>query len=185
MVTAAACLAALRSPFIRSNQGRLFLVWMAYCGFYMALPQFVIGTVSLSSDVDRATSYLHLGAGDELVIALPAMLAIPVVTRPLARYFLESMDCDAGGLPGGRQRVQQMFVCGTLPVLVGTVLIIPPGDGRGDTVTCHRGDRRTRLGAGVGLAPGRCCCKGVFRQVVHCPAAGRGDHAVTVVSACP
>lgn len=51
----------LRGPG-RSTTVRLFLIWMAYGGFFQALPQVVIGAISPRSDVGMAMDYLRLRA---------------------------------------------------------------------------------------------------------------------------
>ena len=44
---------------------RLFLLWIAYCGVFMALPQVVVGALSSGSDVGMAMDYFQLGADCE------------------------------------------------------------------------------------------------------------------------
>ena len=61
LISGALCAALLRQRSWGSATARLFLVWMAYSGFFMALPQVVIGALSPRSDVGMAMDFLRLG----------------------------------------------------------------------------------------------------------------------------
>lgn len=118
------CLVVVRHARLRSAQMRLFLVWMAYCGLLMALPQVVIGALSTASDVGMAMEYLHLPAPAKLVAALLALLTMPLVALRLLRPVLElARQQEEIASAGARSRfVLQAIV---VPVLIGTALVIP------------------------------------------------------------
>src|SRR6185436_748430 len=50
-LTGVACVLLLRRGLGRSSTVRLFFIWMAYNGFFQALPQVVIGAISPRNDV--------------------------------------------------------------------------------------------------------------------------------------
>lgn len=108
-----------RAPWLR-----LFLVWMAYCGLFMALPQVVIGALSAGSDVGMAIAYLGLGTTAKTVAALLALVAMPLVAAWLTPHLLALADSPARIATRGA-RMRFTFQIATLPVLVATALIIP------------------------------------------------------------
>lgn len=118
------CLALLRRANLRSMQARLFLLWMAYCGLLMALPQGVIGAVSAGSDVGMAMDYLHLSVVAKHVVALLCLVSMPLVALALLRPVLElATSADDIATFGARTRFVVQAV--VLPVLIGTALVIP------------------------------------------------------------
>lgn len=119
-----ACLVVVRHARPRSVQVRLFLVWMAYCGLLMALPQVVIGALSTASDVGMAMEYLHMPAQAKLVAALLALATIPLVALRLLRPVLElAREQEEIASAGARSRFVLQAV--VVPVLIGTALVIP------------------------------------------------------------
>ncbi|MET0549426.1 MAG: hypothetical protein ABW002_09185 [Xanthomonas sp.] len=122
VLAALICMALLRHA--RGTTLRLFLVWMAYCGLFMALPQVVIGALSGGSDVGMAMDYLQLAPWVKTVSALAALLAMPLAAMWLARPLLGLADPPAR-IATPRSRTRFMFQVATLPVIVGTVLVIP------------------------------------------------------------
>jgi len=103
---------------------RLFLIWMAYCGWLMALPQVAIGALSAGSDLGMAMSYLQWSPAVRLIAAALALAAIPLAALSLLRPLLALADVPeriAG--PGARSRF--VFLCATLPGLLGTALTVP------------------------------------------------------------
>jgi len=103
---------------------RLFLIWMVYCGLLMGLPQIANGTVNGESDVGMAMNYLGLGVVTRSVLALLAIIAIPVVAMKLTTPLLELADTPER-LAGGRARSVFMSNVATVPALLGLLLIIP------------------------------------------------------------
>jgi len=119
-----ACLLALRGGRPRAGAWRLFVVWMAYCGLLMALPQVVIGALSTGSDVGMAMVYLGLSPGAKTIAALLALIAIVVVSLALLRPVLELADEPAAiATPTARTRFVLQTIA--LPMLIGTALVIP------------------------------------------------------------
>ena len=119
-----ACLIALRGGRPRPAAWRLFVIWMAYCGLLMALPQVVIGALSTGSDVGMAMVYFGLSQGAKNVAELLALVAIVVVSLALLRPTLELADDPAAvATPGARTRFVLQAIA--LPMLVGTALVIP------------------------------------------------------------
>lgn len=119
-----ACAFALRAVRFRSPSRRLFVLWMAYCGLLMALPQVAIGALSPASDVGMAMDYLQWSAQTKTVAAWLALAAIPAVALWLLRPALELAGHeDDVATSGARTRfVVQALV---LPMLAGTALVIP------------------------------------------------------------
>jgi len=108
----------------RSKTTRLFLVWMAYCGCFMALPQVVIGALSSGSDLGMAMAYLQLGATAKTMMALVALAAILPIALRLGHSLLELAD-DKARVASTRARNRFVFQVATLPALVAIVLILP------------------------------------------------------------
>jgi hypothetical protein len=121
-ISGAACWALLARGRGRTESSRLLLLWMAYAGFFMALPQVVIGAVSEASDLGRAMVYLQLGGGTRIALALAALGVMPWLALRLSRHFLALSSVAA---PVARTRVRAMFHAATLPALLGIALIVP------------------------------------------------------------
>lgn len=66
------CLWLLGRSRTRSDEVRLLLYWMAFCGCFMALPQIVIGALSPGSDIGMAMNYFAVGAAARTGMALVA-----------------------------------------------------------------------------------------------------------------
>ncbi len=119
-----ACLIALRAGRPHGGASRLFVVWMAYCGLLMALPQVVIGALSTGSDVGMAMVYLGLPQTAKDIAALFALVAIAAVALALLRPTLALAPQPADvATAGARTR----FICQAIavPMLIGTALVIP------------------------------------------------------------
>lgn len=122
VLAALACIALLRHA--RGTTLRLLLVWMAYCGMFMALPQVVIGALSSGSDVGMAMDYLQMAPPAKTASALVALMLMPLAAMWLARALLGLAD-QAARIATPRSRTRFMFQVATLPVIVGTALVIP------------------------------------------------------------
>jgi hypothetical protein len=118
------CAFLLKYRVARSSAARLFLIWMAYNGFFQSLPQVVIGSIEPENDVGMAMNYLHLGVPAKTVAALVALTAIPAVALWLRRPLL-GVAGDPGCIAGGRARMFFVFNIATLPALTAILLIIP------------------------------------------------------------
>jgi len=114
----------LRAGRPRAGAWRLFIVWMAYCGLLMALPQVVIGALSTGSDVGMAMVYFGLSPVAKTVLALLALVAIVVVSLALLRPTLELAD-DPADVATPSARTRFVFQTIALPMLIGTALVIP------------------------------------------------------------
>lgn len=118
-----ACLWAARRGAGRSPARRMGLVWMAYCGLLMALPQVVIGALSGGSDVGMAMDYLRMPVVAKTIAAGIALIAIPVVALALLGPVLELADDDARSTARARARHVLQWV--TVPALLSLVLVVP------------------------------------------------------------
>ena len=124
VLTSAGCLWWLKRGSATSGNTRLLLIWMAYCGIFMALPQVAIGAISAGSDLGMAMTYLQLGNSTKLVAAMVALAALAPIALWLTRPLLALADRpDRIATPGARTRF--VFLMATLPMLAGTVLIVP------------------------------------------------------------
>ncbi|MEI7037623.1 hypothetical protein [Fulvimonas yonginensis] len=118
------CLWLLHRPRWRSNGARLFLLWMAYCGCFMALPQVVIGALSPASDLGMAMGYLQLGTSGRLGAALLVLGLMPLLALQLCRPALETAN-SAEAVAHPRARTRFVLEAVALPALLGSVLVIP------------------------------------------------------------
>jgi len=118
------CLLLLRQGVGRSLNTRLFLVWIAYCGVFMALPQVVVGALSSGSDIGMAMGYFHLGTHAKAIAALLALAAVPLFARVFSRHLL-GLASQPAQLEGVAARSRFVFQVATLPALLAMVLILP------------------------------------------------------------
>jgi hypothetical protein len=116
------CLLRLRGDAGQSLAARLFLLWVAYCGVFMALPQVVVGALSGGSDVGMAMEYFKLGANAKAVAALVALAVIPLFAREFSRQLLGLAPTQLANA-GARSRF--VFQVATLPALLAIVLVLP------------------------------------------------------------
>src|SRR5262245_50289058 len=91
LVSGIACMVLLRGDRIRSMTVRLFVVWMAFHGFFQALPQVVMGAFNPGNDVGVAMDYFHMPADAKRVAAIVALAALIPVGRCVAREMLRVM----------------------------------------------------------------------------------------------
>jgi hypothetical protein len=118
------CLFLLRQGVGRTVAARLFLIWVAYCGVFMALPQVVVGALSSGSDVGMAMEYFRLTAPAKNIAALLALAAIPLFAREFSRQLL-GLASEPAQLAGTGGRSRFIFQVATLPALAAMVLILP------------------------------------------------------------
>jgi hypothetical protein len=118
------CLLLLRRGAGRSIPVRLFLIWVAYCGLFMALPQVVIGALNPGNDVGMAMDYLQFGASAKVVAALLALITMPILALSLLGPLLTLADHQSAISSAGA-RTRFLFQIATLPTLVGVALILP------------------------------------------------------------
>lgn len=119
-----ACLLVVRKSTSSSMQLRLGLLWMAYCGVFMALPQVVIGALSTGSDVGMAMEYLQWSPPVKTVAALLALIAMPLLALAMVRPALALAGSD-GEIATARARARVMLQFVVIPAVVGTALVIP------------------------------------------------------------
>jgi len=116
-----ACLWAVRRGAGRTPTRRMLLVWLAFCGLLMALPQVVIGALSGGSDVGMAMDYLQISVTAKTVLASLALAAIPCAALALVSPVLALAD-DAST---PRARVRHIVWWIALPALLAMVAILP------------------------------------------------------------
>jgi hypothetical protein len=90
-IGATVCMVLLERGRIRSNTVRLFVVWMAFSGFFQALPQVIIGAFVDNNDVGMAMNYLRMTPAAKLAAAFAALVAMVPVGYWLARHVLRFM----------------------------------------------------------------------------------------------
>jgi hypothetical protein len=88
IVSGAICLLLLRGDRVRSATLRLFLIWMAFHGFFQALPQFVIGALVPGNDVGMAMDYFHMSQLAKWIAASAALLAMVPIAARVSRHLL-------------------------------------------------------------------------------------------------
>lgn len=103
---------------------RLTVFWMAYQGFFLALPQFVIGAINPANDVGMAMAYLGLFSATKHAAALVAIIAMAMLGFWLARQFVRLIGTSAETATDAA-RLAFVFRGATLPALVSVLLLIP------------------------------------------------------------
>ncbi|MBN8887724.1 MAG: hypothetical protein J0I77_18505 [Rudaea sp.] len=123
VLAALACAWLLRRSSVQSTTARLFLIWMAYCGFFMALPQVAVGALSNGSDLGMAMGYFGLGAAVKAVFALVALALIPPIALWLDRQMLELAD-DPARIATRGARTRFVLQTAVLPAFLAILPII-------------------------------------------------------------
>jgi hypothetical protein len=124
LISGGVCVYLVRCRPPATGVARLLLIWMAYNGLLQALVQVLIGALNPGNDVGMAMAYLGLGAAAKTLAALLALAAIVAVALTLTRPLLGLADSPAR-LATAHARSTFMFRVGTLPALIGVLLIIP------------------------------------------------------------
>lgn len=124
MVSGIICALLLRYGRRQSITVRLFLIWMTYTGFFLALPQLVIAALLPGNDVGLALDYLRVGAIGKTALALLALCIMPPIALALRRPVL-GLAWDMRQLAGGVARSRFLFQTATAPAVAAILLIIP------------------------------------------------------------
>lgn len=122
--TAIICAVLLRRGDSRSSTVRLFLIWLAYNGFFQSLPQVIVGAFVPQNDVGMAMQYLGLSTAAKTVAAVVAAAAIPMLSVGLTRPLLSAAE-EQSQIAGAGARTGFVFRVATLPAVVAIALIIP------------------------------------------------------------
>ena len=123
-VTASVCAMLLQRGWGRTSTSRLFLVWLAYNGFFQSLPQVAIGAFIPANDVGMAMDYFGLSSAVKTTAAIVAGIAMPLIAVALTRPLL-SLAEDPAETGSGSARSGFIFRTATLPAVVAVALIIP------------------------------------------------------------
>jgi len=123
-LTATVCALLLQRGWGRSATARLFLIWVAYNGFFQSLPQVVVGALNPGNDVGMAMDYFALNPTTKTVAALAAVAVMPIVGFRLARPLL-SLAANPADIATGSARTRFAFRVATLPAVATIALIIP------------------------------------------------------------
>lgn len=118
-----ACAWLLRSGRVRRSGTRLFLLWMAYCGVLMALPQVVIGALSERSDVGMAMAFFGLEPATTTALAFVALACIGAFALGLLPPLLGL--ATAADVAGAAGRTRFVALAAALPALLAIALIVP------------------------------------------------------------
>jgi hypothetical protein len=123
-LTATVCVVLLRNGWGRSSTSRLFLIWMAYNGYFSSLPQVVIGAFVPANDVGMAMQYFGFSPALKTAAAAVASIAMLLLGVGLTRPLLSVAD-DAGEIGTAAARMGFVFRVATLPAVAAIALIIP------------------------------------------------------------
>ena len=117
------CLWWLRLGGGHSRNLRLWLVWMAYCGTMMALPQVAVGAVHPGNDVGMAMQWLGWSPMARAIAGMVALAAIPPVALALLPPLL-STAADPRQVATARARGRFVFAMALVPAFLAVVPII-------------------------------------------------------------
>lgn len=121
-ISGVVCILLLRAGRVRSTTGRLLLFWMAFSGFFMSLPQVVVGALVPENDVGMAMDYLQMSPAAKAVAAVAALAAIAPISIALSRI-LFSFAHDPAEVGSGFTRTRFVARVATLPALAAIPLI--------------------------------------------------------------
>ena len=107
-----------------SSTARLFLIWMAYNGFFQSLPQVLVGAFVPANDVGMAMDYFGLRSPAKNAAAIAALVAMPLIGYGLALAVL-SLAEDRADIASSRARGWFVFRVATLPAVIAIALILP------------------------------------------------------------
>ena len=122
LIVGLAAFAALRLRPPASTTARLFLVWLAFHGVFMALPQVVVGTMLPPNDVGRAMTYLGFTTPAYWAATAGGLARMGVVGGGLAGPELGGASHPAA-VVGRGSRTLFMLQAAVLPGLAGLPLI--------------------------------------------------------------
>jgi hypothetical protein len=122
LLLAALCAWRLSRGRVRSATIAWLLFWLIFHGAFMALPQLVIGAITPGNDVGMAMDYFALDMFGKSILALLALLAIPLIARWLVRAMPTT---DLSGLTQRATRARDVLCLVTLPGLLAIALIVP------------------------------------------------------------
>ena len=117
------CLWLLRRGAGRTRNTRLWLVWMAYCGALMALPQFAVGALHPGNDVGMAMQWLGWSPMARALAGVLALIAIAPITLALLPSLL-SVATDPAQIATARARSRYVLAMAVVPALVAVVPLI-------------------------------------------------------------
>jgi hypothetical protein len=123
-LTASVCFFLLRQGWGRTATRRLFLIWLAYNGWFESLPQVVIGAFIPANDVGMAMDYFGLSPAAKGIAALVAFVAMPLLAVGLTRWLL-SLAADPDEIATAGARTGFIFRYATVPAAIAVALIIP------------------------------------------------------------
>jgi hypothetical protein len=107
----------------KQRRPSFLILWMAFCGLFQSLPQFVAGAISEGQDVGQAYKYLDLGDGGKTVIALAALAAIPVAGRWAGGRFLATA-WEARQVSGASARFGYLLRMAGFPAMAAIPILI-------------------------------------------------------------
>lgn len=124
LVSGGLFLLLLRARPNASTTAKLLMFWMAFCGFFLGLPQIVIGTFVPANDFGTAMRAVGLSANERMVAALAAIIAMAICGGWLVHAFLRNFAtaCDSS-TAGARMRF--VALAASLPALASTMLSVP------------------------------------------------------------
>jgi hypothetical protein len=117
------CAWLLRRGAGKTQGMRLFLIWMAFNGFFQSLPQIVVGAFNPGNDVGMAMDYFAMSDAAKLAAALVALAAVAAAGLWITRPFLETAD-DARQLASPSRRTAFAFNAASAPALLAIPFII-------------------------------------------------------------
>lgn len=123
LISCIICMLVVRSDRIRSTTLRLFLAWMAFNGFFQALPQVVFGAFIPGNDVGMAMDYFRLSATAKWIAASAAIAALVPIGASLARLLL-GFAIDPADIGSGSRRTGFIALYAGLPAVAAIPLII-------------------------------------------------------------
>ena len=123
LLTGLACAWLIRRGTGRTDDSRLFLLWMSYHGLSQSLPQIGVGAINPGNDVGMAMDYLEMGAAAKAGAACAAIMAIVAAGLRMTRPVLALAD-DGRHVATMSARSRFVFRAATLPALLAIPAIV-------------------------------------------------------------
>jgi hypothetical protein len=99
------------------------LLWMAFHGLFQSLPQFVVGAITAGNDVGQAYDFLKLGTAGEGLLAIAALICMPVAGIAIGRRFLATA-WDPAQIASVGARLHFLNRMAAMPALLAIPIIV-------------------------------------------------------------
>jgi hypothetical protein len=118
------CLMIANSTKHNSHWMHLLWLWLGFQGLAQSIPQFITGKVAPDTDTGQAFTYLGIGEGLGIVIAIAGIIAMLYICTLYSNYLLR-LAPDFEQVNTAKGRFGYLFRIAVLAAILGMILITP------------------------------------------------------------